>query len=85
MSTSLRARTSSPWSSTSRTGPDTLFSVYTDKVEESFNEELIDFILEAQIEIDYSFGKGEYEVIFNVKDEFSNQTKSISVKFNLAK
>ena len=64
---------------------DTLFSIYDDIIDEGFDEELMDFILEAQIEIDFSFGEGDYKLVFHVKDEFSNQTKSIEVGINLTK
>ncbi len=56
---------------------DTLVSVYNEIVNETDTEEFMDFILEAQIEIESTFGQGDYKLIFNVKDELSGQKKSI--------
>jgi len=64
---------------------DTIFSIFDDWYEEESPEEFVDLSLDAQIEIDSSFTQGLYHLVFNVKDEFSNQTKSISVEFNLSK
>lgn len=62
---------------------DSLISIYSDIIEEMSNEELIDIPLEAQIEIDSTFIEGIYSLVFNVKDEFSNQFKSVKINFNL--
>lgn len=64
---------------------DTIFSIFDDWYEEESPEEFVDLSLDAQIEIDSSFTQGLYHLVFNVKDEFSNQKKSISVQFNLSK
>ena len=64
---------------------DTLFSIYNESLDEKDVEEFIDIILEAQIEIDSTFGPGSYGLIFNVKDDYSEQTKSIDVDFKLSK
>ncbi len=64
---------------------DSLTSIYSDIIEEISDEELIDIPLEAQIEIDSNFSEGKYSLVFNVKDEFSNQFKSVAVEFNLTK
>ena len=64
---------------------DTMASVYNEVVNETDIEEFMDFILEAQIEIESTFGQGEYILIFNVKDELSGQKKSMDVDFNLSK
>lgn len=64
---------------------DTLKSIFDDWSEEENSEEFIDMALEAQLELDTTFGEGSYKLIFHVKDEFSNQTKSIEVKFDLTK
>ncbi len=64
---------------------DTMISIYSDNVNENSSEEFIDLPLEAQIEFDSSFTEGNYKLIFNVKDELSNQTKSIEVNFDLTK
>lgn len=64
---------------------DTIKSLFEDWVEEESPEEFIDAQLEAQIEIDSSFGEGNYQLIFHVKDEYFEQSKSIAVDFNLAK
>lgn len=62
---------------------DSLISIYSDIIEEMSDEELIDIPLEAQIEIDSTFTEGKYSLVFNVKDEFSNQFKSVKINFNL--
>ena len=64
---------------------DSLISVYSDEVKETDAEEFMDFILEAQVEIESSFGQGNYKLIFHVKDEFTSQLKSIIVDFKLTK
>lgn len=64
---------------------DTLLAIYNDSIKETANEEFLDYILEAQIEIDSTFGEGDYTLIYNVKDELSKQKKTISVDFNLSK
>jgi len=64
---------------------DSLAAIYNELVDEENNEEFMDFILEAQIEVDSSFGEGNYKLIFHVKDEYSAQTESIAVDFNLTK
>jgi hypothetical protein len=62
---------------------DSLISIYSDSIFEISDEELIDIPLEAQIEIDSTFTEGKYSLVFNVKDEFSNQFKSVKINFNL--
>ena len=64
---------------------DTLIAIYNDKINKSAEEEILDYILEAQIEVDSTFSEGNYKLIFNVQDEISKQEKSISVDFNLSK
>jgi hypothetical protein len=64
---------------------DSLVSVYSNSVNETDPEEFMDFILEAQLEVDNNFGDGLYKVVFNVIDEYSKQTKTLSVDFNLSK
>ena len=64
---------------------DTLREIYDDFLDADDEEEFMDVILEAQLEIDSSFGEGTYKLIFNVKDEYSQQTRSVSVDFNLGK
>jgi hypothetical protein len=64
---------------------DSLFSIYNESLEEKDTEEFMDVILEAQIDIDSTFGAGNYQLIYNVTDEYSKQIKSIEVDFNLSK
>lgn len=64
---------------------DSLTSIFNDIIEEINDEELIDIPLEAQIEIDSTFSVGIYSLFFYVKDEFSNQNKSVKVNFNIVK
>lgn len=64
---------------------DTMVAVYNETVDETDTEEFMDFILEAQIEIESTFSSGDYKLIFNVKDNLSGQEKSLAVDFNLVK
>lgn len=64
---------------------DTIKSIFEDWVEEESSEEFIDAQIEAQVEIDSSLGVGDYKLIFHVKDELFDQSKSITVDFNLSK
>lgn len=67
------------------TNSDTMVAVFNETVNETDTEEFMDFILEAQIEIESTFGSGNYKLIFNVKDELSGQRKNLAVDFNLHK
>jgi hypothetical protein len=64
---------------------DTLIAIYSDIIEKSSDEEISDMILEAQLEIDSSFVPGIYKLVYNVKDDYSNQIKSIAIDFELSK
>jgi hypothetical protein len=64
---------------------DSLTSIFNDVVEETNDEEIVDLPLEAQLEIDSAFTEGVYSLFFNVKDEYSNQYKSVKVNFDLLK
>jgi hypothetical protein len=64
---------------------DSLKNIFSNEASAKENEEIMDLILEAQIEIDSTFGEGNYKLIFNVTDDLSTQSKSISVAFNLTK
>ena len=46
-------------------------------------KDIMDLQLEAQIELDSTFTSGEYNLVFNVSDEISKQTKSILIPFTL--
>ncbi|PID59771.1 MAG: hypothetical protein CR986_04290 [Ignavibacteriae bacterium] len=62
---------------------DTLKSIFDDSIEEYSNKVIPEMSLEAQLEIDTSYVKGNYKFIFNVKDDISKQKKSITAKFEL--
>ena len=64
---------------------DSLVAIYNNRVDKNETEEILDIMLEAQIEIDSTFGEGDYKLIFNVTDDLSKQTKSLSLDFNLSK
>ena len=64
---------------------DTLNQIFDDSLHASETEEFMDVILEAQLEIDAALGEGIYKLIFNVKDEYSQQRRSVGVDFNLSK
>ena len=50
---------------------DSLKSIYNESIDQQDSEEFLDIILEAQIEIDSTFGEGKYKLVFNVIDEYS--------------
>ena len=52
-------------------------------LEAVLKKEIMDLQLEAQIELDSTFTAGEYNLLFNVSDEISKQTKSILIPFTL--
>jgi hypothetical protein len=64
---------------------DTLNHIFDDSLYAAETEEFMDLILEAQLEIDSALGEGIYKLIFNVQDEYSQQSKSVGVDFNLSK
>lgn len=61
---------------------DSLVSIFKSSYVD-LKEELNDIQLEAQIEIDTSFSKGEYKLLYHVTDELANKRKSMYINFSL--
>jgi ABC-type uncharacterized transport system auxiliary subunit len=61
------------------------------KIEKIFNnteevtkeEEITDIPLEVQFELDSTYTDGKYKLLFNIRDNFSEQTTEASVEFDL--
>ncbi len=64
---------------------DSLVSIFENNVEEESSEEFSDIQLEAQVEIDSTFGTGKYKLIFNVTDKLAKQSKSTYINFDVTK
>lgn len=64
---------------------DTLNNIYSDSLIFSDSEEIEDVILESQIEIDTSYGVGDFNLLYHVKDMFTDNSDTISVAFILSK
>ena len=59
-------------------------SVFENVQEGSSDELLNDLQLEAQFELDTSFAKGKYTLMFNVKDNIGGQTSKAKAEFELS-
>lgn len=55
-----------------------------DNLTESSDEEILDYSIDSQIELDTNFTTGSYKLIFNVEDQFSQKAAKMSVQFDLA-
>lgn len=62
---------------------DTLFDADYGLIQNTAGEEMIDLSLDVQIEFDSSFSPGEYKIIYEVKDELSEQTAITEAPFRL--
>ncbi len=62
---------------------DTLKEIDRGEVGNLTKEEVLDIPLESQIELDSTFGKGNYKLGFIVKDLYSNQIDTIAAAFKL--
>ena len=50
---------------------------------EFLEKELSDVQLEAQFELEKTYNKGVYEIVFNIKDNLSGKTVANKVNFEL--
>ncbi|MBI1933206.1 MAG: hypothetical protein HYS24_11785 [Ignavibacteriales bacterium] len=62
---------------------DTIKGIFDKSILMNEKKDIMDLQLEAQIELDSTFTSGEYNLVFNVSDEISKQTKSILIPFTL--
>ncbi len=58
-------------------------NLYSDKINISAQEEIIDIPLEVQIELDSTYSFGKYTIIFNITDVYSQNTTTGSTEFDL--
>ncbi len=65
------------------TPEDSLFDVDHDSVVDSTDEELMDFQIETQIELDTGFTAGSYTIEFIVEDKYSTTKDTLSTQFIL--
>lgn len=59
-------------------------NLYSDKINISAEEEIIDIPLEVQFELDSTYSIGKYEIIFYIRDNYSQNSITGSVEFDLA-
>lgn len=57
--------------------------MFKDTIEKENSERIMDIPLECQIVLDSTYEKGDYTIIFNVKDELSGKTKDINKTFKV--
>lgn len=62
---------------------DTVKSIISKVVDRSQKEKMTDTALEAQIELDSTYVKGKYKIIFRVKDVLSNQNSVSTADFSV--
>ena len=62
---------------------DTLKSIDSGEVEKTAEENLSDIQLEIQAELDSTFAVGQYQIIINIKDKFSDKTAKLQSTFEL--
>jgi hypothetical protein len=58
-------------------------NLYSDKINISAQEEIIDIPLEVQFELDSTYTLGTYKIIFNITDNFSETSITNSTNFDL--
>ena len=62
----------------------TVKSIFKDVHKESESEAINDVGLEAQFNLDSTYAKGDYKIIFNIKDDLSDNATIAEVGFNLS-
>lgn len=60
-------------------------NLYSDNIDLSKHEKITDIPVEAQFDLDSTYALGKYELIFNIKDNYSNEEISGKVSFDLNK
>ncbi len=64
-------------------GGETVKNLYSDKVNISLDEEIMDIPLEVQFDLDSTYSFGKYRVIINIVDNFSGNSVKSSAEFDL--
>jgi hypothetical protein len=62
---------------------DTLKSVASKMIDKTNDEKMTDVEIETQFDLDSTYKNGEYKIIFNVKDQNTDQKASSSTSFKL--
>ncbi len=62
---------------------DTVKSIISKVVDKSQKEKMTDTPLEVQLDLDSTYVKGNYKIIFRIKDALSNQTAVSSADFTV--
>ena len=61
----------------------TVENLYSDEIIISAEEEIVDIPLEVQFELDSTYSFGKYTIIFNIKDNYSQNSITGFVEFDL--
>ncbi len=61
----------------------TVENLYSDEIIISAEEEIVDIPLEVQFELDSTYSFGKYTIIFNITDDYSQNSITGSVEFDL--
>ncbi len=59
-------------------------NIFNNTKEVTKEEAILDVQLEVQFDLDSTYTKGKYKLLFNIRDNFSEQTTEASVEFDLA-
>ncbi len=62
---------------------DTIISKFIDDVEKTLGEKMMDIQLEAQFELDETFGEGRYTVIFNIYESATGKQAKAVAEFDV--
>ena len=62
---------------------ETVKNIYSDKVNISLNEEIMDIPLEVQFDLDSTYSFGKYRIIISIVDNFSGNSVKSSAEFKL--
>ena len=60
-----------------------LEKLYSDKINISAEEKIIDIPLEVQFELDSTYSNGKYTIIFNITDSYSQNSITGSAEFDI--
>jgi len=61
----------------------TIEKIFSDEVNKTQNEKIIDLQLEVQFELDSTYPLGKYKLLFHINDNFTNNKIDNSVEFDL--
>ena len=61
----------------------TVQNLYSDKINVSAQEEILDIPLEVQFDLDSTYSFGKYTIIFNITDVYSQNSITASAEFDL--